>query len=115
MNGSISNVALANLLADRTPGLSPATIATIVNEAALQSGIAGKPLVDLPSIMDAVDNTLMGRRHRDRQSSHAVRRTAVHESGHALVAWMLPSVTIVLKVSITPRGHAMGYTQRAGT
>uniref|UniRef100_A0A0A9VQ80 ATP-dependent zinc metalloprotease FtsH n=1 Tax=Lygus hesperus TaxID=30085 RepID=A0A0A9VQ80_LYGHE len=83
---AISNVALADLLANRTPGLSPATIATVVNEAALQSGIAGKSLVDMPSIMEAVDNTLMGRKHRNRQSTNAERRTAIHEAGHALTA-----------------------------
>lgn len=112
---AVSNKALAAQLADLTPGLSPATIATVVNEAALQSGIAGKPLVDLPSIMEAVDNTLMGRKHRNRQSDGAARRTAVHETGHALTAWLLPAAQKVLKISIVPRGHAMGYTQRAGT
>lgn len=115
VDDAISNAKIAAQLADLTPGLSPATIATIVNEAALQSGIAGKPLVEVPSILEAVDNTLMGRKHRNRQSSEAERRTATHEAGHALTAWLLPPVPTVLKISISPRGHAMGYTQRAGT
>ncbi|KAK7200463.1 ATP-dependent zinc metallopeptidase [Novymonas esmeraldas] len=115
LDASVSNTALADQLADLTPGLSPATVATVVNEAALQSGIAGKPLVQLPALLDALDNTLMGRKHRNRQSDHSARRTALHEAGHALAAWMLPPVQRVLKISITPRGHAMGYTQRAGT
>ncbi|CCW61227.1 unnamed protein product [Phytomonas sp. EM1] len=111
----ISNVALADQLAHLTPGISPASIATILNEAALQSGIQGKPLVELPDMLEALDNILLGRKHRNRQSANSTHRTAVHEAGHALTAWMLPSVQNVLKVSITPRGHAMGYTQRAGT
>lgn len=115
VDDTISNKALSARLADLTPGLSPATIAVIVNEAALQSGISGKPLVDLPSILEAVDNTLMGRKHRNRQSEDSSRRTAIHETGHAIAAWLLPPVQTVLKISITPRGHAMGYTQRAGT
>ncbi|KAG5481033.1 hypothetical protein LSCM1_06709 [Leishmania martiniquensis] len=115
LDTGVSNKALADQLADLTPGLSPATVATVVNEAALQSGIAGKPLVQLPDLLEALDNTLMGRKHRNRQSDQSARRTALHEAGHALTAWMLPIVQKVLKISITPRGHAMGYTQRAGT
>ncbi|CAD2222276.1 metalloprotease [Angomonas deanei] len=112
---NISNAALATQLADLTPGLSPATIATVVNEAALQCGIAGKPLVELPNLLEAIDNTLIGRKHRNRQSDEAARRTAIHETGHALCSWLLPPITNVLKVSVTPRGQALGFTQRAGT
>lgn len=115
LDPSIRNAELAQILADRTPGISPATIATVVNEGALQSGIQGKPLVDLPSLMEAVDATLIGKKHRNRQSATARRRTAVHESGHAITSWVLPTVQKVLKVSITPRGSALGFTQRAGT
>ncbi|PWV17562.1 hypothetical protein C3747_18g149 [Trypanosoma cruzi] len=113
-NENVDNLELARELADLTPGVSPATIATIVNEAALQSGIREKRLVDKESILEAVDNTLVGRKHRNRQSVTSLRRTAIHEAGHALTAWMLPSVKQVLKVSVVPRGHALGYTQRAG-
>lgn len=115
VDDTISNAALASQMADLTPGLSPATISTIVNEAALQSGIEGKPLVQLPSLLDAIDNTIMGRKHRNRQSVNSAHRTAIHESGHTLASWMLPQVEKVVKVSIVPRGHALGYTQRAGT
>lgn len=111
---AVDNAGLAATLANLTPGLSPATIATVVNEAALQCGIQGKQLVDLPSLMEAVDATLVGKKHRNRQTAEARRRTATHECGHALTAWMLPLVHPVLKVSITPRGTAMGFTQRAG-
>ncbi|EPY25542.1 metalloprotease [Strigomonas culicis] len=115
VSDAVSNLQLARQLANLTPGLSPATIATVVNEAALQSGIAGKPLVELPTLLEAIDNTLIGRKHRNRQSAASARRTAVHESGHALCGWLLPSVQTILKISVTPRGHAMGFTQRAGT
>ncbi|CBH16531.1 zinc metallopeptidase, putative [Trypanosoma brucei gambiense DAL972] len=110
----ISNLVLAKELADMTPGLSPATIATVVNEAALQSGIQEKKLVEKESFLEAVDNTLVGSKHRNRQSETSLRRTAIHETGHALTAWMLPTVKRVLKVSVVPRGQALGYTQRAG-
>ncbi|RNE99369.1 metallo-peptidase, Clan MA(E), Family M41 [Trypanosoma conorhini] len=111
----VDNLQLARELADLTPGISPATIATIVNEAALQSGISEKRLVDKESVLEAIDNTLIGRKHRSRQSSASLRRTAIHEVGHAITAWMLPSVKRVLKISVVPRGNAMGYTQRAGS
>lgn len=115
LDPSVSNVALAATLAQLTPGLSPATIATIVNEAALQCGVEGKPLVDLPSLMEAVDATLIGKKHRNRQSKEGRRRTATHECGHAITSWMLPPLQAVLKVSITPRGGSLGFTQRAGS
>nr|AAU47271.1 AAA ATPase-like protein G8 [Trypanosoma cruzi] len=102
-NEKVDNLELARELADLTPGVSPATIATIVNEAALQSGIREKRLVDKESILEAVDNTLVGRKHRNRQSVTSLRRTAIHEAGHALTAWMLPSVKQVLKVSVVPQ------------
>jgi ATP-dependent metalloprotease FtsH len=113
-DGSVSNAALAKELADLTPGLSPATIATIVNEAALQSGVKEKKIVDRSELLEAIDNTQLGKKHRNRQTDESIRRTAIHEAGHALVAWMLPQQKNVLKISITPRGNAAGYTQRAG-
>ncbi|ESL07283.1 ATP-dependent zinc metallopeptidase [Trypanosoma rangeli SC58] len=114
LNDKVDNLELARELADLTPGISPATIATIVNEAALQSGIHEKRLVDKESVLEAIDNTLVGRKHRNRRSLASLRRTAIHEAGHATTAWMLPSVKQVLKISVVPRGNAMGYTQRAG-
>lgn len=111
---SVDNKTMAAELSDLTPGLSPASIATIVNEAALQCGISGKALVDRSSLYEAIDNTQLGKKHRNRASDSAIRRTAIHEAGHALGAWMLPQQRNVVKISVTPRGNAGGYTQRAG-
>ncbi|ORC92651.1 putative ATP-dependent zinc metallopeptidase, putative,metallo-peptidase, clan MA(E), family M41 [Trypanosoma theileri] len=115
VNNAISNLELAKEMAELTPGISPATIATVVNEAALQSGIREKKIVEKEAILEAVDNTLVGRKHRNRQSDASLRRTAIHEVGHALTAWMMPTVKPVLKISVVPRGQAQGFTQRAGS
>jgi ATP-dependent metalloprotease FtsH len=111
---TVDNNVAAQELSDLTPGLSPATIATIVNEAALQCGIAGKSIVDRASLYEAIDNTQLGKKHRNRAKETSTRRTAIHESGHALAAWVLPQQRNVIKISVTPRGNAAGYTQRAG-
>lgn len=110
----VDNGKTANLIADLTPGLSPAALATIVNEAALQAGIKDKPLVELDDLLEAVDNTILGKKQRSRMSIKAIDRTAVHESGHAFLAWILPQQKKVLKISVLPRGNALGYTQKAG-
>jgi AFG3 family protein len=111
----VDNKAISKTLADLTPGISPATVAAIVNEGALQSAIAGKKHVEYRALTDAIDNTLLGKKVRNRMSQVAIDRTAVHECGHALVGWMLPQQKNVLKVSIQPRGRALGFTQRAGS
>ena len=110
----VSNKKTAELIADLTPGLSPAALATIVNEAALQAGIKDKPLIETSDLLEAVDNSILGKKQRSRQSSAAISRTAVHEAGHALLAWLLPQQKNVLKISVLPRGNALGYTQKAG-
>lgn len=114
-DASVSNETLAKELSDLTPSMSPAAIATVVNEAALQAGIQGKQLVGRADLIEAVDNTQLGKKHRNRASEHAIYRTAVHETGHALAAWAMPPIKEVLKISVVPRGNAMGYTQRAGS
>jgi ATP-dependent metalloprotease FtsH len=111
----VENSKMARQLADLTPGISPATVAAIVNEAALQSAVAGKKRVEFAALTEAIDNTLLGKKHRNRMGKEALRRTSVHECGHAIVAWMLPQQKSVLKLSVQARGRALGYTQRAGT
>ncbi|RNF03078.1 ATP-dependent zinc metallopeptidase-like protein [Trypanosoma conorhini] len=104
----------AKRLARLTPGVSPATISTIVNEAALAAAVQGHEEVTEQSLLPAIDDVLVGKKHRSRMSEAAARRVALHESGHTLVAWLLPRQSDVIKVSITPRGPAAGFTQQVG-
>jgi ATP-dependent metalloprotease FtsH len=110
----ISNADISAKLADLTPGISPATAAAIVNEAALQSAISGKKHVEYAALTEAIENTLLGKKHRMRMGGDALKRTSIHECGHAIVGWKLPQQKNVLKVSVQPRGRAAGYTQKAG-
>ncbi|KAG5507117.1 hypothetical protein JKF63_05863 [Porcisia hertigi] len=105
---------LSNRLAELTPGVSPATIAAIVNEGALSAAVKDKAAVTAVDLFPAIDDVLIGKRHRTRMSNDAARRVALHESGHTLVAWLLPEQPDVVKVSITPRGQAGGFTQQVG-
>ena len=108
----VSNKAYANELADRTPGVSPAQISTIVNEAALEAAISDKEVVPLAYLQESIDNVLIGKKHRQRMSGDSLKRTAYHEAGHTLVSWLMPLQNSVIKVSIIPRGRAGGYTQQ---
>merc|ERR1712070_212054 len=60
---------------------------------------------------DAVDNVLIGKKHRQRMSDHGLTRVAYHEAGHCVAQWLLGTQTPVVKVSVIPRGRAGGYTQ----
>ncbi|KAF8289375.1 putative ATP-dependent zinc metallopeptidase [Trypanosoma cruzi] len=104
----------AQRLARLTPGVSPATIATIVNEAALAAAVQGDDKVTERTLLPAIDDVLVGKKHRSRMSEATARRVALHESGHTLIAWLLPRQSDVIKVSITPRGPAAGFTQQVG-
>jgi AFG3 family protein len=108
------NLFIANRLASLTPGISPATIAAIVNEAALAAAISGEPVVSIKTLMPAIDDVLIGKKHRSRMSVTSSKRVALHEAGHTLVAWLLPQQSKVIKVSITPRANAGGFTQQLG-
>eukprot|EP00331_Platyophrya_macrostoma_P000850 CAMPEP_0176407204 /NCGR_PEP_ID=MMETSP0127-20121128/1287_1 /TAXON_ID=938130 /ORGANISM="Platyophrya macrostoma, Strain WH" /LENGTH=694 /DNA_ID=CAMNT_0017786395 /DNA_START=202 /DNA_END=2286 /DNA_ORIENTATION=+ len=108
----VSNRHYAELLADRTPGVSPAQISTIVNEAALTAAVKENTVVTLPELQDAIDDVLIGKKHRQRMSDLSLKRTAYHECGHAMMAWLSPLQKDVIKVSIIPRGRAGGYTQQ---
>lgn len=93
--------------------MSGADIAAVCNEAALHAARHQKALIDVKDFEHAVDRVLMGLERRSRVVSGEERRTiAVHEVGHALVAWFLKHTDPVLKVSIIPRGEAgLGFTQ----
>ncbi|KAG8345444.1 putative ATPase family protein [Trypanosoma vivax] len=108
----VSNKAYASALADRTPGVSPAQIATIVNEAALTSAMADEEVVPVKTLQESIDDVLIGKKHRQRMSDDSLRRTAYHEVGHAIMAWTCPLQKEVVKISIIPRGRAGGYTQQ---
>ncbi|KPI90811.1 putative ATP-dependent zinc metallopeptidase [Leptomonas seymouri] len=108
----VSNAEHAKVLADRTPGVSPAQISTIVNEGALAAAMEGKEVVPLSALQESIDDVLIGKKHRQRMSDVALHRTAYHEVGHCIMAWMNPLQKDVIKLSIIPRGRAGGYTQQ---
>ncbi|RNF23816.1 putative ATP-dependent zinc metallopeptidase [Trypanosoma conorhini] len=108
----VSNKAYARALAERTPGVSPAQIATIVNEAALTSAMSEEQVVPLKTLQDSIDDVLIGKKHRQRMGEESLQRTAYHEVGHAIMAWTSPLQKDVVKISIIPRGRAGGYTQQ---
>jgi cell division protease FtsH len=98
-------------IARGTPGMTGADLENIANEAALIAVRKNKDSIDMSDFEEARDTTLMGT-VRDETISEAEKKiTAYHEAGHALVAWSLPGTDPIHKVSITPRGMAMGVTQ----
>ena len=92
-------------------GFSGAELKNLVNEAALHATRAGKDRVDMEDFELARDRVIMGPRREEILSDLEKKMTAYHEAGHALIAWYLPSVDPVHKVTIIPRGRALGVTQ----
>jgi len=92
-------------------GFSGAGLKNLVNEAALAAARAGRDLVHQEDFDYAHDRTLMGPKREEVLNESERRMTAYHEAGHAIVAWMLPDVDPVHKVTIIPRGQALGLTQ----
>jgi cell division protease FtsH len=100
-------------LAKATPGFSGADLANLVNEAALLAARQRKSKVTMEDLEMAKDKVLMGVERKSLVISEEEKRsTAYHESGHALLAKMLPNADPVYKVSIIPRGRALGITQQ---
>ena len=101
-------------LARGTPGFSGADLENLVNEAALQAAKAGKDQVDMSDFEEAKDKLMMGGRERRSLilSDDEKKTTAYHEGGHALVAKLLPGTDPVHKVTIIPRGRALGVTMQ---
>ena len=107
----ISNDVDASVVARGTPGFSGADLANLVNEAALFAARRGKRVVEMEDFEDAKDKIFMGPERRSAVMREEERRnTAYHESGHAVVAKLLPTADPVHKVSIMPRGWALGIT-----
>ncbi|MBC8209007.1 MAG: ATP-dependent metallopeptidase FtsH/Yme1/Tma family protein [Desulfobulbaceae bacterium] len=100
-------------LARSIPGFSGADIANLVNEAALMAARHDKTSIDMEDFDEAKDKIVMGLARKNVVISENDRRvTAYHEAGHAIVAKMLPDTDPVHKITIIPRGRAMGLTQQ---
>jgi len=100
-----------DVIARRTPGFTGADIANLMNEAALLSARHNLKLIGLPQLEEAIDRVMAGPERRSRLISEREKRViAYHEGGHALVAHALPNTDPVHKISIIPRGRALGYT-----
>ena len=103
--------AKASVIARGTPGFSGADLANLVNEAALFAARGNKRLVDMEDLEKAKDKIMMGAERRSMVMSEDEKKlTAYHEAGHAIVGRSMPSHDPVYKVSIIPRGRALGVT-----
>lgn len=98
-------------IARGTVGMSGADLANLVNEAALIATRENKDKVDMRDFDLARDKVIMGVKREEFITAKDKRATAYHEAGHALVAWMTPKTDPVHKVTIIPRGRALGVTQ----
>ena len=98
-----------DLLARRTPGFSGADIANICNEAALIAARAGKDFVSREDFMNAIDRVVGGLEKKNKMTTEEERHSiALHEAGHATVSWFLKYANPLVKVTIVPRGKALG-------
>lgn len=96
-------------LAKQTPGFSGADIANVCNEAALIGARKGKKIVDKSDFMDAIDRIIGGLEKRNKIISLSEKKTiAYHEAGHASISWLLEHASPLVKVTIVPRGKALG-------
>ena len=103
----------ADILARGTPGMSGADLANLVNEAALFAARANKRLVDMIDFERAKDKIMMGAERKSMiMPEHERKNTAYHESGHAVVARLMNRTDPVHKVTIIPRGRALGVTMQ---
>ena len=104
------------VIARRTPGFVGADLANLVNEAALLAARRNKEAVDMVELEEAIDRVIAGPARKSRLISDREKKViAYHESGHTLIAKLLPGADPVHKVSITPRGPALGYTLQLPT
>ena len=98
-----------DLLARRTPGFSGADIANICNEAALIAARAGKDFISREDFMNAIDRVVGGLEKKNKMTTEEERHSiALHEAGHATVSWFLKYANPLVKVTIVPRGKALG-------
>ena len=105
----IDNTVDVDLLARQTPGFSGADIANVCNEAALIAARHGKKFVGKQDFLDAVDRIIGGLEKKTKITTEAERRSiAIHEAGHASISWLLEYANPLIKVTIVPRGRALG-------
>jgi cell division protease FtsH len=103
-------------VAQMTPGFSGADLANLVNEAALLASRNDKEAVDMADFDGAFERVVAGSEHRTRTISPKEKKAiAIHEAGHALIASLTPDTDKVHKVTIVPRGRALGYTMQLPT
>ena len=102
-----------SVVARGTPGFSGADLANLVNEGALLAARREKPVVGMKDLEDAKDKVLMGKERRSIiLTDNEKRVTAYHEAGHALIGKLVPESDPIHKVTIIPRGYALGLTQQ---
>jgi cell division protease FtsH len=100
-----------DVLARRTPGFTGADLANVINEAALLAARRTRRSIGMKEVEEAVDRVMAGPERKSRVMSEEERRLiAYHEGGHALVAHVLPNTDEVHKITVIPRGRALGYT-----
>ncbi|MCU1595370.1 MAG: ftsH [Frankiales bacterium] len=99
------------VIARRTPGFTGADLANVVNEGALLTARTGQKQITLETLEESIDRVMAGPQRRTRLMNDKEKKvTAYHEGGHALVAHALPNTDPVHKLTILPRGRALGYT-----
>ena len=99
------------VIARRTPGFTGADLANVVNEAALLTARIGGKQISLTTLEESIDRVMAGPQRKTRLMNDKEKKvTAYHEAGHALVAHALPNTDPVHKITILPRGRALGYT-----
>ncbi|MEW2356374.1 ATP-dependent zinc metalloprotease FtsH [Spirillospora sp. NPDC029432] len=100
-----------DVIARRTPGFTGADLANVINEAALLTARFDQKLIDMDTLEESIDRVMAGPERKTRVMSEKEKKIiAYHEGGHALVAHALPNSDPVHKVTILPRGRALGYT-----
>ncbi|MCW2887870.1 MAG: cell division protease FtsH [Streptosporangiaceae bacterium] len=100
-----------DIIARRTPGFTGADLANVINEAALLTARFDRRQIDMATLEESIDRVMAGPERKTRVMSESEKKIiAYHEGGHALVAHALPNADPVHKVTILPRGRALGYT-----
>src|SRR5437867_2567270 len=105
-----------DVIARRTPGFTGADLANVVNEGALLAARRGKTEITILELEEAIDRVVAGPERKTRLISEREKKViAYHEAGHALVAYLLPNADPVHKITIIPRGQALGFTMTLPT